>query len=44
LMRKKEKEEIKQYLGGEEEVTLKLGEMIPEEIQRKRAQEEPEGE
>jgi small subunit ribosomal protein S1 len=43
LMRKKEKEEIKNYLGGEEEVTLKLGEMIPEEIQKKRSQEEPEG-
>jgi small subunit ribosomal protein S1 len=43
LMRKKEKEEIKKYLGGEEEVTLKLGEMIPEEIQRNRSQGEPEG-
>jgi small subunit ribosomal protein S1 len=43
LMRKKEKEEIKKYLGGEEEVTLKLGEMIPEEIQRNRSEGEPEG-
>jgi small subunit ribosomal protein S1 len=43
LVRKKEKEEIKKYLGGEEEVTLKLGEMIPEEIQRNRSQGEPEG-
>ncbi len=43
LMRKKEKEEIKKYLGGEEEVTLKLGEMIQEEIQKGRMQEEPEG-
>lgn len=44
LMRKKEKEEIKKYLGGEEEVTLKLGEMIQEEMQKGRIQEEPEGE
>jgi small subunit ribosomal protein S1 len=43
LMRKKEKEDIKKYLGGEEEVTLKLGEMIQEGMQKSRAEEEPKG-
>jgi small subunit ribosomal protein S1 len=43
LIRKKEEKEMKSYLGGEEEVTLKLGEMIPEGIQKNRTQEEPEG-
>jgi small subunit ribosomal protein S1 len=44
LMRKKEKEEIKQYLGSEEEINVKLGDMIQEEIEKNHAEEEPEGE
>jgi small subunit ribosomal protein S1 len=44
LMRKKEKEEIKQYLGSEEEMTLKLGDMIQEEKQKNHSEKEPEGE
>jgi small subunit ribosomal protein S1 len=44
LLRRKEKEEMKQYLGGEEEVTLKLGEMIQDEMQKNRTPGEPEGE
>jgi small subunit ribosomal protein S1 len=43
LMRKKEKEEIKNYVGGDEEVTLKLGEMIKGEIQKNRTEEESKG-
>ena len=41
LLRKKEREEIKKYLGGEEEVTLKLGEMMQEEIKKNRTEGEP---
>jgi small subunit ribosomal protein S1 len=44
LMRKKEKEEIKQYLGSEEEIGVKLGDMIQEERGKDHAEEEPEGE
>ena len=44
LMRKKEKEEIKKYLGAEEEITLKLGDMMQEEIEKNHSEEEPEGE
>ena len=40
LMRKTEKEEIKQYAGGEEEITMNLGEMIQDEIQKNNAKEE----
>jgi small subunit ribosomal protein S1 len=32
LLRKKEREEIKKYLGDKKEMTLKLADMIPEEI------------
>ena len=32
LVRKKEKEEMKKYMGGKEEITLKLGEMIEEKM------------
>ncbi len=34
LLRKKEKEEIKQYEGGEEGMTLSLGEMIKDEMKK----------
>jgi small subunit ribosomal protein S1 len=44
LMRKKEREEIKQYLGSEEEISVKLGDMIQEEREKNHAEEEPEGE
>jgi len=44
LMRKTEKEEIKQYAGGEEDVTLNLGEMIQNEMQKNNSEEKPEGE
>jgi hypothetical protein len=42
-MRKKEREEIKQYVGGEEEVTSNLGEMIQDEMQKNRPEEKNEG-
>jgi small subunit ribosomal protein S1 len=44
LLRKKEREEIKQYVGGEEAVTSNLGEMIQDEMQKNRSEEKPEGE
>jgi small subunit ribosomal protein S1 len=44
LLRKKEREEIKQYVGGEEEVTSNLGEMIQDEMQKNRTEDKPEGE
>jgi small subunit ribosomal protein S1 len=44
LRRKKEREEIKQYVGGEEAVTSNLGEMIQDEMQKNRTEEKPEGE
>jgi small subunit ribosomal protein S1 len=44
LLRKKEREEIKQYVGGEEEVTSNLGEMIQNEMQKSRSEEKTEGE
>jgi small subunit ribosomal protein S1 len=44
LMHKKEKEEIKKYMGAEEEMTLNLGDMIQEEMQKNHSEEEPEGE
>jgi small subunit ribosomal protein S1 len=36
LLRKKEREEIKKYLGDKKEMTLKLADMIPEEIKKNR--------
>jgi len=39
LQRKQEKEEIKQYGGGEEEITMNLGEMIQDEMQKNNAEE-----
>jgi small subunit ribosomal protein S1 len=44
LLRKKEREEIKQYSGGEEAVTSNLGEMIQNEMQKNRTEEKPEEE
>ena len=44
LLRKKEREEIKQYVGGDEEVTSNLGEMIQNEMQKNRPEEKTEGE
>jgi small subunit ribosomal protein S1 len=44
LLRKKEREEIKQYAGGEEAVTSNLGEMIQNEMQKNRSEEKKEGE
>jgi small subunit ribosomal protein S1 len=44
LLRKKEREEIKQYAGGEEAVTSNLGEMIQDEMQKNRSEEKTEGE
>jgi small subunit ribosomal protein S1 len=44
LMHKKEKEEIKQYLGSEEEISVKLGDMIQEEREKNHSEEEPAGE
>ncbi|MBW2039081.1 MAG: 30S ribosomal protein S1 [Deltaproteobacteria bacterium] len=37
LMRKRKKEEMKRYMGGEEEITLKLGEVIQEKLQKNRS-------
>jgi small subunit ribosomal protein S1 len=42
LLRKKEEEEKKEYMKNEEELNLKLGDMIQEEIQKNHAGEEPE--
>jgi len=42
LIRKKENEETKEYIQGEEEFNLKLGDMIQEEIQKNQSEEEPE--
>jgi small subunit ribosomal protein S1 len=42
LLRKKENEETKEYIQGEEEFNLKLGDMIREEIQKNQSEEEPE--
>jgi small subunit ribosomal protein S1 len=44
LRRKKEREEIKQYVGGEEAVTSNLGEMIQDEMQKNRTEDKTEGE
>jgi small subunit ribosomal protein S1 len=44
LMRRQEKEEIKKYGGGEEEFSLKLGEMIQEEMHKNNSEETSEGE
>ncbi len=44
LMRKKEKEEMKRYMGSEEDITLTLGEMIQEEWQKDRSNQGNEGE
>ena len=44
LQRKKEKEEIKQYSGGEEEITMSLGKMIQDEMQKNNAEEKTEEE
>jgi len=37
LMRKREKEELKRYMGVEEEITFKLGEVIQGELQKNRS-------
>lgn len=37
LMRKREKEEMRRYMGSEEEITLKLGEVMQEELQKNRS-------
>jgi small subunit ribosomal protein S1 len=42
LLRKKENEETKEYIQGEEEFNLKLGDMFQEEIQKNQSEEEPE--
>ena len=42
LIRKKENEETKEYMQGEEELNLKLGDMIQDEIQKNQSEEEPE--
>jgi small subunit ribosomal protein S1 len=42
LLRKKENEEKEEYMKGEEELNLKLGDMIQEEIEKNHAEEEPE--
>ena len=42
LLRKKEREEIKKYLGNEEGVTLKLGDMIQDGIKKNRSEGESE--
>ena len=42
LLRKKENEEKEEYMKGEEELNLKLGEMIQEEIQKNNSEEESE--
>ena len=42
LIRKKENEETKEYIQGEEEFNLKLGDMIQDEIQKNQSEEEPE--
>ena len=42
LLRKKESEEKEEYMKGEEELNLKLGEMIQEEIQKNNSEEESE--
>lgn len=44
LMRKKESEEMKKYLKSEEEITLNLGEVIKEELQKGNSHNENEGE
>jgi small subunit ribosomal protein S1 len=38
LLRKKEREDIKKYLGDKKEMTLKLADMIPEEIKKNRSE------
>jgi small subunit ribosomal protein S1 len=42
LMRKKENEEINEYMKSEEEFNLKLGDMIQEEMQKNHSEEEAE--
>jgi len=44
LQRKQEKEEMKQYEGGEEEMTLSLGKMIQDEMQKNNSEEKTEDE
>jgi len=40
LMQKREKEDMKKYIESEEEITLKLGEVIEEELQKTRSNKE----
>ncbi len=44
LMRKRENEEMKRYMNSEEDITLNLGEVIQEELQKNRSREGNEGE
>jgi len=44
LQRKQEKEEMKQYGGGEEEITMSLGKMIQDEMQKNNSEEKTEEE